>query len=188
VRAPDSGRPGGVLGLLDRLEDGLLTLILGLILLLAPLHVFRRSFFDASISLGHPLLRVLVLWVGMLGALAATRGRRQISIDILSHFGRGRGRSRRAREDARRAEAAPRLRCHPHQRMGANGAWQRISAPTLNLIPQFQLHTGASMLSDGRKRTYRIVLRSLRTLRFELIHLDGGIGETRPCSWSPRAV
>jgi len=84
VSAADSGRLGGVLGLLHRLEDGLLSLTLGVILLLAPLQIFLRDFFDASISWGDPLLRVLVLWVGMLGALVATRGRRQISIDVLS--------------------------------------------------------------------------------------------------------
>ena len=79
-------RLGGVLGLLHRLEDGLLALVLGLLVLLAPLQLFLRNFFDAGISWGDPLLRVLVLWVGMLGALAATRGRRQISIDVLSHL------------------------------------------------------------------------------------------------------
>jgi len=73
------------LGLLHRLEDGLLALILGLIVLIAPLQILLRNFFEAGISWGDPLLRVLVLWVGILGALAATRGRRQISIDVLSH-------------------------------------------------------------------------------------------------------
>ena len=76
----------GALGLLHRLEDGLLALVLGLLVLLAPLQLFLRNFFDAGIGWGDPLLRVLVLWVGMLGALAATRGRRQISIDFLSHL------------------------------------------------------------------------------------------------------
>ena len=75
-----------MLGLLHRLEDGLLALILGLLVLLAPLQIFLRNFFDAGISWGDPLLRVLVLWIGMLGALAATRGRRQISIDVLSYI------------------------------------------------------------------------------------------------------
>ena len=74
------------LRLLHRLEDGLLALVLGFIVLLAPLQIFLRNFFDAGITWGDPLLRVLVLWVGMLGALAATRGRRQISIDVLSHL------------------------------------------------------------------------------------------------------
>jgi TRAP-type C4-dicarboxylate transport system permease small subunit len=76
----------GALELLHRLEDGLLALILGLMILLAPLQIFLRNFFDTGISWGDPLLRVLVLWVGMLGALAATRGRRQISIDVLPYL------------------------------------------------------------------------------------------------------
>jgi len=79
-----------VLGLLHRLEDGFLALILGLLVLLAPLQLLLRNFFDAGITWGDPLLRVLVLWVGMMGALAATRGRRQISIDVLSHLVGGR--------------------------------------------------------------------------------------------------
>jgi TRAP-type C4-dicarboxylate transport system permease small subunit len=86
VSAAGSGRwLEVVLGLLHRLEDGLLALTLGLLILLAPLQLFLRNFFDSGIGWGDPLLRVLVLWVGMLGALAATRGRRQISIDLLSH-------------------------------------------------------------------------------------------------------
>jgi TRAP-type C4-dicarboxylate transport system permease small subunit len=80
----DTG-PARAFGLLHRLEDGLLALILGIMVLLAPLQIFLRNFFNEGITWGDPLLRVLVLWVGMLGALAATRGRRQISIDVLSH-------------------------------------------------------------------------------------------------------
>jgi hypothetical protein len=59
----------------------------------------------------------------------------------------------------------------PTNEWGANSAWQLISALTLNLIRQFQLQTDAPMRSNGRKRTYRFVLQSLRTMRFELIHL-----------------
>ena len=59
----------------------------------------------------------------------------------------------------------------PTNEWGANSAWQLISGLTLNLIRQFQLHTDAPMRRNGRKRTYRFVLQSLRTLRFELIHL-----------------
>jgi TRAP-type C4-dicarboxylate transport system permease small subunit len=83
--AASGKRLESALGILHRLEDALLALILGLMVLLAPLQIFLRNFFDAGITWGDPLLRVLVLWVGMLGALAATRGRRQISIDVLSH-------------------------------------------------------------------------------------------------------
>ena len=85
-RAESGEGQGRVLGLLHRLEDGLLALILGLLVLLAPLQILLRNVFDTGIGWGDPLLRVLVLWVAMLGALAATRGRRQISIDLLSHL------------------------------------------------------------------------------------------------------
>lgn len=82
------GAPGGgagrLLGLLHRLEDALLALILGLLVLLAPLQILLRNVFDTGIGWADPLLRVLVLWVALLGALAATRGRRQIRIDVLS--------------------------------------------------------------------------------------------------------
>jgi len=94
VSDAESGkRLENAIGLLHRLEDGLLALVLGLMILLAPLQIFLRNFFDAGITWGDPLLRVLVLWVGMLGALAATRGRRQISIDALSHVVGERARS-----------------------------------------------------------------------------------------------
>jgi hypothetical protein len=59
----------------------------------------------------------------------------------------------------------------PTNEWGANTAWQLISGLTLNLIRQFQLYTDARERKNGRKRTYRFVLQSLRTLRFELIHL-----------------
>ena len=69
---------------LHRCEDGLLAVLLGAMVLLAPAQILLRNFFDASLSWGDPLLRMLVLWVGLLGALAATRGDRQICVDALS--------------------------------------------------------------------------------------------------------
>jgi hypothetical protein len=53
----------------------------------------------------------------------------------------------------------------------ANTTWQLISALTHNLVRQFQITTSATARSNGRKRTYRWVLESLRTLRYELINL-----------------
>ena len=57
----------------------------------------------------------------------------------------------------------------------ANSTWQLLSALTHNLVRQFQIETGAESRPNGRKRTYRFKLPSLRTLRFELIHLPGRI-------------
>ncbi len=57
----------------------------------------------------------------------------------------------------------------------ANSTWQLLSAITHNLVRQFQIETGAVRRPNGRKRTYRFRLPSVRTLRFELIHLPGRI-------------
>jgi len=57
----------------------------------------------------------------------------------------------------------------------ANSTWQLLSAITHNLVRQFQIETGAKPRPNGRKRTYRFRLPSVRTLRFELIHLPGRI-------------
>ncbi len=71
---------------LHRMEDATLALLLGVMVVLAPLQIFLRNFFDTGLIWADPFLRVLVLWVGLLGAVAASRGDRQISIDVLSRF------------------------------------------------------------------------------------------------------
>jgi len=69
---------------LHRVEDAALAVLLGAIVLLAPLQIALRELFGAGLAWADPLLRVLVLWVGLLGALAASRDGRQISIDAIS--------------------------------------------------------------------------------------------------------
>jgi TRAP-type C4-dicarboxylate transport system permease small subunit len=83
---PERDALGRLLAILHQLEDGFLALLLGSMIVLAPLQIFLRNFFDIGISWADPVLRILVLWVGLMGALAATRGDRQISIDVLSHL------------------------------------------------------------------------------------------------------
>lgn len=68
------------------LEDGLLIGVFAAMLLLAGAQIVMRNFFDAGFAWIDPLLRVLVLWVAMLGAVTATREDRHISIDVLSRF------------------------------------------------------------------------------------------------------
>jgi hypothetical protein len=53
----------------------------------------------------------------------------------------------------------------------ANSTWQLISALTHNVLRQFQIATTATPRTNGRKRTYRWVLESLRTLRYEVLNL-----------------
>ncbi len=69
---------------LHRLEDIVLASLLGSMILLACTQILLRNVFDGGFTWADPLLRVMVLWLGMLGALAAARGNRHIVIDILS--------------------------------------------------------------------------------------------------------
>lgn len=67
-------------------EDALLVLILATMVCLAAAQIILRNFFDDAILWADPMLRVGVLWVGMIGAMVATRSDKQISIDIVSRF------------------------------------------------------------------------------------------------------
>lgn len=71
---------------LHYLEDALLAVLLTAMLLLAGAQIVLRNFFEVSFIWADPALRVGVLWVGMLGALAASRSGKHISIDMLSKF------------------------------------------------------------------------------------------------------
>lgn len=67
-------------------EDLLLVAILTTMIVLAGTQIVLRNVWDTGIAWVDPLLRVLVLWIGILGAMVATREHRQISIDVLSRF------------------------------------------------------------------------------------------------------
>jgi TRAP-type C4-dicarboxylate transport system permease small subunit len=81
-----SGEKPRVLAAIHRFEDILLALVLGTIVILAPLQILMRNFFDSGWVWADPFLRVLVLWVALLGALAASRQDKQIAIDVVSKF------------------------------------------------------------------------------------------------------
>ncbi len=59
----------------------------------------------------------------------------------------------------------------PTEDWDANSAWLLISALTHNVARRFQLSAGAAQRRNGPKRTYRWVLESVRTLRYELINI-----------------
>lgn len=69
-----------------RVEDGLLTVILALMLLLSASQIFMRNMFDSGLIWSDPLLKMLVLWAAMLGAMVATRERNHINVDVLSRL------------------------------------------------------------------------------------------------------
>ncbi|MDW7710067.1 MAG: TRAP transporter small permease [Deferrisomatales bacterium] len=71
---------------LRRVEDALLVLLVGSMVLLAAGQILLRNAFDIGWIWVDPLLRALVLWVGLFGALVASREDRHISIDVLSRL------------------------------------------------------------------------------------------------------
>lgn len=76
--------PWGPVRFLHRIEDGLLVVLLLSMILLAFGQIILRNFLDTGYIWIDPLLRVMVLWIGMIGALVATRENKQISIDVLT--------------------------------------------------------------------------------------------------------
>jgi TRAP-type C4-dicarboxylate transport system permease small subunit len=80
-------------GALYRLEEAALTLALGAMIVLSSLQILLRGVFDAGIAWADPMLRVLVLWVGLLGAITASREGRQITVDVVSRLLSGRARA-----------------------------------------------------------------------------------------------
>ncbi len=81
-----AGWPATLLRRLHRLEDAVLALLLTGMIVLAAGQILLRNFFAYGLSWADPLLRILVLWLALLGAMAATREGRHIHIDLLSRF------------------------------------------------------------------------------------------------------
>ena len=67
------------------IENLALVTILSGMILLASLQIFYRNFLDSGFAWADEALRLMVLWVAMLGAVVASREDRHISIDVLSH-------------------------------------------------------------------------------------------------------
>lgn len=77
---------------LDRVETGLIALLVLAMVVLAGAQIVLRNLFDTGLSWADPLLRAMVLWTAMLGALAAARDDKHIGIDFVTHFVHGRTR------------------------------------------------------------------------------------------------
>lgn len=71
-----------LLRLLDKGENVILCLLLTAMILLACLQIILRTFFASGLLWIDPLLRYLVLWCGLLGAVAATSQGKHIALDI----------------------------------------------------------------------------------------------------------
>jgi len=67
-------------------EDAILVLILTTMIFLASAQIFLRNFFDVGFFWGDEMLRMLVLWLAVAGAVSASRTDKHISIDVLNRF------------------------------------------------------------------------------------------------------
>ena len=68
------------------IENTILVATLSVMLGMAVAQIVLRNFFTSGITWGDGFLQVLVLWIGMLGAIAASRDDRQITVDVLSRL------------------------------------------------------------------------------------------------------
>ncbi|HIG39169.1 MAG: TRAP transporter small permease [bacterium] len=75
-----------ILRSIHRFEDTVLVSALVSMLVMAVVQICLRNFFDAGLLWAESLLRILVLWIAMLGAMVATRESNHISIDALSRY------------------------------------------------------------------------------------------------------
>lgn len=71
---------------LHRLEDALIVALLFLMIALGVWQILSRNVFDASPVWIDPLTRHAVLWIGLLGAMIASRNDQHIRIDLVSHY------------------------------------------------------------------------------------------------------
>ena len=66
-----------------RIEGVLFCLILGIMIAFSGLQVVLRNFFHTGVLWVDPLVRTLVLWLAVLGALTATSYARHLHIDVV---------------------------------------------------------------------------------------------------------
>jgi len=67
-------------------EDLILILLLAAMILLATTQIFLRNVLDMGLVWADELVQVLVLWLALLGAMAASRDDNHINIDLLTRF------------------------------------------------------------------------------------------------------
>ena len=75
-----------IINVLHILEDIIVSLILLTMMLFSLYQIIMRNFLDSGFIWGDSFLRILVLWLGLAGAILASRKGKQLSIDVLSQF------------------------------------------------------------------------------------------------------
>ena len=71
-----------LLRIFEKGEKALLCLLLATMILLVCLQIVLRTFFSSGLMWADPVLRYLVLWCGLLGAVLATSQGKHIALDL----------------------------------------------------------------------------------------------------------
>jgi TRAP-type C4-dicarboxylate transport system permease small subunit len=77
--------PRAVMRALALVENAVLVALLALLVVVAGGQIVLRQL-DIAVTWADPLARLLVLWIGVFGAVAASRDNQHIAIDALSRF------------------------------------------------------------------------------------------------------
>ena len=72
--------------ILQKIEDSILISLLLLMVFIAVFQIFARNLFDSGIRFGDELIRVLVLWISLMGAMIASRNNSHVNIDLISRY------------------------------------------------------------------------------------------------------
>lgn len=73
-------------GFIEGIERTFLVSLFALLVGLTGTQIVLRNVFDSGLIWADDAIKVLVLWIAMVGALYATRGANHISIDVASRF------------------------------------------------------------------------------------------------------
>lgn len=83
---PRQSWPERIAALGRAVETTLLAVLLGGLIVFASAQILLRNFFSISVNWGDSFVRLTVLWLALLGALAASRDNRHITMELLSHW------------------------------------------------------------------------------------------------------
>ncbi len=79
-------RANKIIRFINHLEDWLLVFILSAMIFLAIYQIIARNLFGEGLVWIDPVLRTLVLWIALAGAVVATRTDNHIRIDVFSRY------------------------------------------------------------------------------------------------------
>ncbi|MGM0453957.1 MAG: TRAP transporter small permease [Thermodesulfobacteriota bacterium] len=83
VCAAKAGQGNRALAWLARIEDGLIAVFLGVMLILVLLQIVMRYGFESGIAGSDTFVRHIVIWIAFLGAAIAARSGAHVRIDVL---------------------------------------------------------------------------------------------------------